>query len=71
MQDGKVIAAGQEERFTRKKHDASFLKKNAGEFFLKQGGINTFDLDYVGFYDKPLQVVFFVAGESVFCSNNG
>jgi carbamoyltransferase len=59
VQDGKVIAAGQEERFTRKKHDASFLKKNAVEFFLKQGGINTSDLDYVGFYDKPLQVVFF------------
>ena len=52
MQDGKVIAAGQEERFTRKKHDASF-PKNAVEFCLKQGGINTSDLDYVGFYDKP------------------
>jgi carbamoyltransferase len=60
VQDGKIIAAGQEERFTRKKQDASFLKKNAVEFFLKPGGINTFDLDYAGFYDKPLQVVFFV-----------
>ena len=50
MQDGKLIAAGREERFTRKKHDASFLKKNAVEFFLKQGGINTSDLDYVGFF---------------------
>ena len=57
MQDGKIIAAAQEERFTRKKHDASFPKK-AVEFPLKQGGINTSDLDYVGFYDKPLQVVF-------------
>jgi predicted NodU family carbamoyl transferase len=65
VQDGKVIAAGQEERFTRKKHDASFLKKNAVEFFLKQGGINTFDLDYVGFYDKPLQVVFFVLAQVI------
>ena len=59
MQDGKVIAAAQEELFTRKKHDASFPKKGV-EFFLKLGGINTCDLDYVGFYDKPLQVVFFV-----------
>ena len=65
MTDGKVIAAGQEERFTRKKHDASFLKKNAVEFFLKQGGISTFDLDYVGFYDKPLQVVFFVLAQVI------
>jgi len=59
VQDGKIIAAAQEERFTRKKHDASF-PKNAVEFPLKQGGINTSDLDYVGFYDKPLQVVFLV-----------
>ena len=59
MKDGKIIAAAQEERFTRKKHDALF-PKNAVDFFLKQGGINTSDLDYVGFYDKPLQVVFLV-----------
>lgn len=52
VQDGKIIAAAQEERFTRKKHDASF-PKNAVEFCLKQGGIKTGDLDYVGFYDKP------------------
>jgi carbamoyltransferase len=52
VQDAKIIAAAQEERFTRKKHDASF-PKNAVEFCLKQGGIHTSDLDYVGFYDKP------------------
>ena len=52
VQDGKIIAAAQEERFTRKKHDASFPKK-AVEFCLKQGDIKTSDLDYVGFYDKP------------------
>ncbi|MBC8287099.1 MAG: carbamoyltransferase [Nitrospinae bacterium] len=52
VQDGEIIAAAQEERFTRKKHDASF-PKNAVEFCLKQGGIKTSDLDYVGFYDKP------------------
>jgi hypothetical protein len=58
VQDDKIIAVAQEERFTRKKHDAS-SPKNAVEFSLKQGGINTSDLDYVGFYDKLLQVVFF------------
>ena len=52
VQDGKIIAAAQEERFTRKKQDASF-PINAVEFCLKQGGIKTSDLDYVGFYDKP------------------
>ena len=52
VQDGKIIAAAQEERFTRKKHDASF-PKNAVEFCLKQGGVKASDLDYVGFYDKP------------------
>ena len=52
MRDGEIISAAQEERFTRKKHDASFPKK-AVEFCLKQGGIRTSDLDYVGFYDKP------------------
>ena len=52
VQDGKIIAAAQEERFTRKKHDASF-PKNAVEFCLKKGGIQVSDLDYVGFYDKP------------------
>jgi carbamoyltransferase len=52
VQDGKIVSAAQEERFTRKKHDASF-PKNAVEFCLKQGGIQTLDLDYVGFYDKP------------------
>ena len=52
LQDGKIIAAAQEERFTRKKHDASF-PKNAVEFCLKKGGIQVSDLDYVGFYDKP------------------
>ena len=52
VQDGEIIAAVQEERFTRKKQDASF-PKHAVAFCLKQGGIKTSDLDYVGFYDKP------------------
>ena len=52
VRDGEITAAAQEERFTRKKHDASFPQK-AVEFCLQQGGIQTSDLDYVGFYDKP------------------
>ena len=46
------MAAAQEERFTRKKHDFSF-PKNAIEYCLKVGKINAKDLDFVAFYDKP------------------
>jgi carbamoyltransferase len=53
VQDGKIIAAAQEERFTRKKHDYEF-PKNASEYCLKEGGISVKDLDYVVFYDKPV-----------------
>jgi len=53
VQNGEIIAAAQEERFTRKKHDASF-PQNAIEFCLQKGNIKVSDLDYVGFYDKPL-----------------
>ena len=52
VRDGEIIAAAQEERFTRKKHDFSF-PTNAVEYCLKEAGINAEDLDYVGFYDKP------------------
>jgi carbamoyltransferase len=52
VRDGEIIAAAQEERFTRKKHDPAF-PKNAIEFCLQKGGIQVSDLDYVGFYDKP------------------
>ena len=50
--DGEIVAAAQEERFTRKKHDQNFPKL-ATEYCLKQGKINSDDLDYVVFYDKP------------------
>src|ERR1035437_7432733 len=53
IQDGKIIAAAQEERFTRKKHDDSFPIK-AVEFCLKYAGCNINDLDAIAFYDKPL-----------------
>lgn len=53
VKDGKIVAAGSEERFTRKKGDSDFPTK-AMEFCLRQGGITLDDLSYVGFYDKPL-----------------
>lgn len=52
IQDGKIVAAAQEERFTRKKHDADF-PINAIEYCLKQGKIQHKDVDLVCFYDKP------------------
>lgn len=52
VRDGEIIAAAQEERFTRKKHDYNF-PINAVEYCLKEAGINAEELDYVGFYDKP------------------
>jgi len=51
--DGKIVAAAQEERFTRKKHDYRF-PGNAIAYCLEEAGITAADLDYVGFYDKPL-----------------
>lgn len=52
VRDGELIAAAQEERFTRKRHDADF-PKCAVEYCLQEAGIKASDLDYVGFYDKP------------------
>jgi len=51
--DGEIIAAAQEERFTRVKHDHRF-PINAVQYCLKEAGITLDQLDYVGFYDKPL-----------------
>jgi carbamoyltransferase len=50
--DGQVIAAAQEERFTRKKHDEGF-PHHAIDFCLREAGLRADQLDYVGFYDKP------------------
>ena len=52
VRDGKIIAAAQEERFTRKKHDYAF-PRHAIEYCLKEGGMKGEELDYVAFYDKP------------------
>jgi carbamoyltransferase len=51
--DGEIIAAAQEERFTRKKHDAGF-PGNAISYCLDEAGISLNDVDHVVFYDKPL-----------------
>lgn len=53
MRDGEIVAAASEERFTRKKHDHGFPDR-AIRYCLAEGGIQAKDLDYVGFYDKPL-----------------
>lgn len=52
VRNGEIVAAAQEERFTRKKHDYSFPAQ-AVKYCLKQGGIAAGALDYVCFYDKP------------------
>ena len=51
--DGEVVAAAQEERFTRKKHDPAF-PENAVAYCLKETGLQREDLNYIAFYDKPL-----------------
>lgn len=53
IQDGKLVAAAMEERFSRKKHDNGFPKQ-AIEFCLQRAGITGEDLEYVVFYEKPL-----------------
>jgi len=52
--DGKIVAAAQEERFTRKKHDDAFPVK-AAEYCRREAGIRNEDLDFVAFYEKPLR----------------
>ena len=52
VQDGRIVAAAQEERFTRVKHDASF-PTHAVAYCLGEGGLTAADLDAVAFYDKP------------------
>src|SRR5918998_1701417 len=53
VRDGEVLAAAQEERFTRKKHDHRY-PTNAVEFCLRRAGVTPAELGYVAFYDKPL-----------------
>jgi carbamoyltransferase len=53
LQDGKVVAACQEERLSRKKHDSGFPSR-AVKYVLREAGLRPEDIDAVGFYDKPL-----------------
>jgi carbamoyltransferase len=52
--DGRIVAAAQEERFTRKKHDDGFPQQ-AVDYCLQEAGLDPSQLKYVGFYDKPLR----------------
>lgn len=52
--DGEIVAAAQEERFTRRKHDERF-PQHAVDFCLAEAGLSPDQLDHVGFYDKPLR----------------
>lgn len=52
VQDGRLVAAAQEERFTRKKHDHEF-PQNAIDYCLREAGLTAAQLDTVAFYDKP------------------
>ena len=52
IDDGVIVCAAQEERFTRKKHDSSF-PKNAISFCLKTNRVDLRDIDFIAFYDKP------------------
>jgi carbamoyltransferase len=52
IEDGRIIACAQEERFTRKKHDAGFPDR-AIEYCLSHAGVGLEDIDFVAFYDKP------------------
>ena len=53
IRDGEIVAAAQEERFSRKKHDARF-PRHALEYCLREGGVKLGEVDEVIFYDKPL-----------------
>ena len=53
VEDGRIVAAAQEERFTRKKHDPDF-PSNAVAYCLREAGITAKEVDLVGFYEKPL-----------------
>ncbi|MBO66985.1 MAG: hypothetical protein CL398_01620 [Acidiferrobacteraceae bacterium] len=52
IRDGEIVGAAQEERFSRKKHDARF-PSYAIQYCLEEGGVKVQDLDFIAFYDKP------------------
>ena len=52
VRDGQIVAAAQEERFTRTKHDARFPQQ-AVEYCLREAGVSLDEIDYIAFYEKP------------------
>ena len=74
MVDGDIVAAAQEERFTRRKHDHSF-PVHAIRYCLDEAGIAPETLDYVGFYDKPFlnvrRQLLLPVGVNYFCRLRG
>ena len=52
VENGRIVAAAQEERFSRKKHDARF-PRNAIQYCIAEAGTNLSEIDYIAFYDKP------------------
>src|SRR5438045_8930532 len=52
IEDGRIVAAAQEERFSRRKHDARF-PRHAIEYCLDEAGVGLDAIDYFAFYDKP------------------
>ncbi|HEX9913235.1 MAG TPA: carbamoyltransferase N-terminal domain-containing protein, partial [candidate division Zixibacteria bacterium] len=63
LKDGRIVAAAQEERFSRIKHDSNF-PKNAINYCLSTENISAKELDYIGFYEKP-----FIKFERILCSH--
>ena len=64
VQDGKLIAAAQQEWFSRKKHDERF-PTNAISYCLRRGGLTPDEIDLVVFYDKPLTKFFRIQGNFI------
>ena len=67
IKDGQIIAAAQEERFTRKKHDSKF-PHNAIKFCLKEGSISGSEISYFVFCKKPFQSLKMSGNLFSFCS---
>ena len=68
--DGDIVAAAQEERFTRKKHDPGFPAL-AVRYCLAQAGLSATDLDYIVFYEKPLRKFERLLSTAVSCAPAG
>src|SRR5438034_11659451 len=70
LRDGEIVAAAQEERFSRKKHDAGF-PSDAVRFCLQKGNVSLQDLKHVVFYEKPMLKFEWLLETSVAYSSTG